>query len=95
MKIGGDLLLVQGKDSHLVARAESIWALMRIRKLLPKGIQKLDWQTIEKLFSGLTISFVVGEREVACARVQSSGLSIRTRWMAVLSCLFIRGGRGG
>ncbi|MDG2031199.1 MAG: hypothetical protein P8J45_09370 [Phycisphaerales bacterium] len=93
IKIGGDLLLLQGRDSHLVARADSVWAFLRIRKLLPKGVENLHWQTIEKLFTGLTISCFVGDREVARICLQSSGLSVRTRWLAALACLFSRGGR--
>ena len=36
LQVGGDRLSVTGTDSALVARAESIWALLRIRKGLPR-----------------------------------------------------------
>jgi hypothetical protein len=93
VQIGGDRLLLKGQDSKLVAHADSIWALLRIRKVLPKSPKQADWGTLQGLFQNLTISCVVGRREVAQIRVKDSGLSVSTRWMTAFACLFSTGRR--
>ena len=91
VQVGGDRLTVKGADSVLVAKADSIWALLRMRKGLPKTPEKVDWKTLESMFKGLKISCVVGRREVARIRLESSGLSIRTRWLSAFISLFSSG----
>jgi hypothetical protein len=91
LQVGGDRLSVTGTDSALVARAESIWALLRIRKGLPRTPQDVDWKRFESMFGGLRVSCVVGRREVASMRLESTGLLIRTRWLSAFISMFSRG----